>query len=135
MGGGEFVRAAAKMAGTGAVNAGVRGSSTVPQLGQLLRGASRPASVFVGSSSPVQPTKATTAGADVEVVQKATWEIDDWEFANFEDELAMDAAGPKPRIVFGAVPSFEEAKEATAEVKEALDKYAVNFYSLNFCLD
>lgn len=123
MGGGEFIRAAAKMAGAGAgaVNAGVRGSSTVPQFGQLLRSASRPSSVFVGSSSPVPPAKAT-AGADVEVVQKPAWEIDDWEFANFEDDLAMDAAGLKPRIVFGAVPSFEEAKEATTEVKEALDK-------------
>ncbi|XP_038898968.1 uncharacterized protein LOC120086407 [Benincasa hispida] len=121
MGGGEFVRAAAKMAGAGAVNAGVRGPSAVPPFGKLLRSASRPSSVFVGSSSPVPPAKAT-AGADVDVVQKPTWEIDDWEFANFEDDLAMDATGLKPRIVFGAVPSFEEAKEATTEVKEAMDK-------------
>ncbi|XP_023524711.1 uncharacterized protein LOC111788571 [Cucurbita pepo subsp. pepo] len=119
MGGGEFVRAAAKMASAG--NAGFRGSSTVPQFGKLLRGSSRPVSVSVGSSSPVSSAK-TTASTEVEVLQKPMWEIDDWEFANFEDDLAMEAAGPKPRIVFGNVPSFEEAKEATTEVKEALDK-------------
>ncbi|XP_022139447.1 uncharacterized protein LOC111010375 isoform X2 [Momordica charantia] len=121
MGGGEFVRAAAKIAGAGAVNAGVRGASTAPQFGQLLRGVSRPASVFVASSSPVPPAKAA-AGSEVEAVQKPAWEIDDWEFANWEDGLAVEAAGPKPRIVFGAVPSFEEAKEATTDLKEALDK-------------
>lgn len=130
MGGGEFVRAAAKIAGAGAVNAGVRGASTAPQFGQLLRGVSRPASVFVASSSPVPPAKAA-AGSEVEAVQKPAWEIDDWEFANWEDGLAVEAAGPKPRIVFGAVPSFEEAKEATTDLKEALDKYVVNFFCLS----
>ncbi|XP_022936670.1 uncharacterized protein LOC111443193 [Cucurbita moschata] len=121
MGGGEFVRAAAKMAGAGVVNAGFRGSPMVPQFGQLLRSASRPSSVSVGSSSRVPSAKAT-AGTEVDVVQKPIREIDDWEFANFEDDLAVDAAGPEPRIVFGTVPSFEEAKEAAAEVKEALDR-------------
>ncbi|KAA0063466.1 uncharacterized protein E5676_scaffold110G00240 [Cucumis melo var. makuwa] len=121
MGGGEFVRAAAKMAGAGAVNTGLRGSSAAPQFGQLLRTASRPSSVFVGSSSPVPPAKAT-ASAEVDVVHKPTWEFDDWEFANFENDMGMDSVGLKPRIVFGAVPSFDEAKEATMEVKEALDK-------------
>ncbi|KGN57942.1 uncharacterized protein LOC101218021 [Cucumis sativus] len=123
MGGGEFVRAATKMAGAGAgaVNAGLRGSSAVPQFGQLLRTASKPSSVYLGSSSPVPPSKATP-GAEVDVVHKPTWEFDDWEFANFENDMGMDSVGFKPRIVFGAVPSFEEAKEATTEVKEALDK-------------
>lgn len=134
MGGGEFVRAAAKMAGAGVVNAGFRGSSMVPQFGQLLRSASKASSVSVGSSSRVPSAKAT-AGAEVDVVQKPMREIDDWEFANFEDDLAVDADGPEPRIVFGTVPSFEEAKEAAAEVKEALDRYAVNFYSIEFCLN
>lgn len=134
MGGGEFVRAAAKMAGAGAVNAGLRGSSAAPQFGQLLRTASRPSSVFVGSSSPVPPAKATVS-AEVDVVQKPTWEFDDWEFANFENDMGMDSVGLKPRIVFGAVPSFDEAKEATMEVKEALDKYVVNFCSPDFCLN
>ena len=121
-------------AGAGAVNAGLRGSSAVPQFGQLLRTASKPSSVYLGSSSPVPPSKATP-GAEVDVVHKPTWEFDDWEFANFENDMGMDSVGFKPRIVFGAVPSFEEAKEATTEVKEALDKYAVNFYSPDFCLN
>ncbi|RCU22150.1 hypothetical protein DVA69_20505, partial [Acinetobacter baumannii] len=29
---------------------------------------------------------------------------------------------PMPRVVFDAAPSFKEAKEATAELKDALDK-------------
>lgn len=28
-----------------------------------------------------------------------------------------------PRIVFGAVPTIEEAREATSQLKDALDKY------------
>ena len=35
----------------------------------------------------------------------------------------MEAGEPMPRLVFGSVPSFQEAKDATAELKDALDKY------------
>uniref|UniRef100_A0A2N9HLC1 Uncharacterized protein n=1 Tax=Fagus sylvatica TaxID=28930 RepID=A0A2N9HLC1_FAGSY len=34
----------------------------------------------------------------------------------------MEAKEPMPRLVFGGVPSFQEAKDATAELKDALDK-------------
>ncbi|XP_022985238.1 uncharacterized protein LOC111483290 isoform X3 [Cucurbita maxima] len=38
-----------------------------------------------------------------------------------DNDLVMEAGEPLPRLVFGGVPSFEEAKEATAELKEVLD--------------
>uniref|UniRef100_A0A2N9HKM7 Uncharacterized protein n=1 Tax=Fagus sylvatica TaxID=28930 RepID=A0A2N9HKM7_FAGSY len=34
----------------------------------------------------------------------------------------MEAGEPMPRLVFGGVPSFQEAKDAIAELKDALDK-------------
>ena len=38
-----------------------------------------------------------------------------------DNDLVMEAGEPLPRLVFGGAPSFEEAKEATAELKEVLD--------------
>uniref|UniRef100_A0A2N9I741 Uncharacterized protein n=1 Tax=Fagus sylvatica TaxID=28930 RepID=A0A2N9I741_FAGSY len=35
----------------------------------------------------------------------------------------MEAREPMPGLVFGVMPSFQEAKDATAELKDALDKY------------
>jgi hypothetical protein len=35
----------------------------------------------------------------------------------------MEAREQMPRLVFGVVPSFQEAKDATAELKDALDEY------------
>ncbi|KAK1326655.1 hypothetical protein QJS10_CPA01g01059 [Acorus calamus] len=53
--------------------------------------------------------------------QKAQqWEtFDDWELA--EDGIVFDTV-PPPRIVFGPVPSLEEAKAATSDLKEAFEK-------------
>lgn len=50
------------------------------------------------------------------------WDLDDWEFEG--EELVADkySSSSTPRVVFGSVPTIEEAKEATEELKEALDK-------------
>lgn len=122
MGGGAAMRAAAsKVAGigAGAVHGGLRGATAVPPVEQSVR---RPSMVPV--SAILTSSKATSTTADVATIQRPAWEIDDWEFAGpGEDELVMTGGEPLPRVVFTGVPSFQEAKEATVELKDALDKY------------
>ncbi|KAK1305211.1 hypothetical protein QJS10_CPB11g01084 [Acorus calamus] len=54
--------------------------------------------------------------------QKAQqWDpFDNWELAM--DGIVFDAARPL-RIVFGPLPSLEEAEEATSDLKEALEEW------------
>ncbi|KAL2943923.1 Photosystem I assembly protein Ycf3 [Bienertia sinuspersici] len=111
MGGGGAMRAAAKVAGIGVINSGIRSSGSIESPVNV---AVRPA--LSGLSS---------TGLTVEnPVQKPVWEIDDWEFAGSEnDEFVVDKNNSaKPRLVFGPVPTIEETKEATIELKDALDK-------------
>ncbi|KAF3453558.1 hypothetical protein FNV43_RR03998 [Rhamnella rubrinervis] len=117
MGGGAAMRSAAKVTGFG-IQSTLRGATIVPPVEQPVRKASIPVSAVISSSSASQSVK---AASDVVTVQRPSWELDDWEFAD-GDELVMSAGEPMPRVVFGGVPSFQEAKEATAELKDALDK-------------
>ncbi|XP_065862224.1 uncharacterized protein [Euphorbia lathyris] len=119
MGGGAAMRSAAKVAGVGVVNNGIRGgfSSFTPPAEQSVRSASRPASAFLSSS---QNGKAGVV--DIEGVQRPAWELDDWEFAGLEEEHLLESREPMPRVVFGPVPSLQEAKEATSDLKDALEK-------------
>ncbi|PON55783.1 hypothetical protein PanWU01x14_185920 [Parasponia andersonii] len=122
MGGGGAMRAASKVAGgigAGVVHGGLRGATAVPPVEQSVRKPSMPVSAILTSSS-LQTAKAT--GADGVAIQRPVWDMDDWEFAGGEDELVMAAGEPLPRVVFAGVPSFNEAKEATIELKDALDK-------------
>ncbi|XP_015897786.3 uncharacterized protein LOC107431398 isoform X2 [Ziziphus jujuba] len=119
MGGGGAMRAAAaKVAGfTGALQGGFRGSAAVPPVEQSVRKVSVPVSASISSSQSVNSAVSSDVAASA---QKPAWEINDWELAGVgEDELLM--AKPMPRVVFGAVPTFQEAKEATVELKDALD--------------
>lgn len=114
------MRAAAKAAGIGGVLAGgIRSGAAVDTL--AARNSVRPASAGVVSSTSEQ-----AGGLKVEqpAVQRPVWEIDDWEFAgSSDDDLIVDRTRPvKPRMVFGPVPTLEEAKEATSELKDALEK-------------
>lgn len=116
MGGGGVMRAAAKVAGVGVVSHGLRGMPSVPSSEQSVRNASRPVSTILSAKSA-----SGDAAAPIQMPVPAAW--DDWEFADGEEALVMEAGEPMPRLVFGGVPSFEEAKEATTELKDALDKY------------
>ncbi|XP_028800707.1 uncharacterized protein LOC114755966 [Neltuma alba] len=116
MGGGGAMRTAMKVAGLGAANASLRGVSMTPVAEQSVMKASRPTSAGVSS----QGVKAATAEVAAPVHTAASWEADDWEFA--DSELVMEAGEPMPRVVFNAVPSFQEAKAATTELKEAVDQ-------------
>ncbi|KAI8552707.1 hypothetical protein RHMOL_Rhmol06G0287400 [Rhododendron molle] len=119
MGGGGAMRAASKVAGMTIANTGLRG---VPSLhpaehpfGAASRKATRPASSTVSFSDKNNYLIEASA-------QRPCWEFDDWEFADGEQEVIGCSGEPIPRLVFGAVPTIEEAREATSQLKDALDK-------------
>ncbi|OWM88713.1 hypothetical protein CDL15_Pgr002480 [Punica granatum] len=119
MGGGGVIRAVGKVAGIGAAaSRGFRGANPAPVAEHPARGASRNVAAIVSSKSGV------VSAGDVSpvAVQKPAWEMDDWELAGGEGDLVMSSGEPMPRVVFGAAPSFQEAKAATDELKDALDK-------------
>ncbi|KAG5020652.1 hypothetical protein JHK87_016507 [Glycine soja] len=134
MGGGGAMRSAAKIAGIGVSKAALRPSALPTE--QTVRNASRPTAVTGVSSqsaksAEVLPTEQTVRNASrptavsgvssqsaksAEVAPlhtAAAW--DDWDFAE-DGELVV------PRMVFGSVPTLDEAKEATAELKDAIDQ-------------
>ncbi|KAL1325423.1 uncharacterized protein LOC107630127 isoform X2 [Arachis ipaensis] len=114
MGGGGAMRTAAKIAGIGFGRTAYRGSPASLPTDRSVRNASVPASTAKLSQEAKSAEVAPLHTA-------ASWELDDWEFAD-EGELVMVAGEPMPRVVFQGVPTFEEAKEATTELKEAIDK-------------
>ncbi|KAK9268636.1 hypothetical protein L1049_000393 [Liquidambar formosana] len=120
MGGGGIMRAAGKVAGIGVINGGLRGVPAVSPaehpVSAAARKASRPVSALASSSKEGQ------AGEVVAPVQRPSWEIDEWEFAGGEEELVLDSGESMARVVFGGVPTLEEAKSATSELKDALEK-------------
>jgi len=115
MGGG-----AAKVAGIGVASSLRGGAGAEVPASLASRKAVRPASTGVLFSSSEQAD-----GSAVEpAFQTAAWGIDDWDFAgDVDDGLIADRidAG-KPRVVFGPAPSLQEAKDATSELKDALEK-------------
>lgn len=122
MGGGAAIRAAAKAAGVGVMSSGIRGgfpSSISSPAEHSVRSAKRPVSAIISSS---QQSK-TSGSVEIEGFQRPAFEIDDWEFAGVEpEEYLFERDEPLPRVVFGGPPTIEEAKAATSEVKDALEK-------------
>lgn len=120
------MRAVGKVAGVGIVNSGLRGGvqgTPLPAEQSVMRvaAASRSTSSVVSvSSEGVSSVVDTTAS----VSHKSSWEmVDDWEFAGgIEQEAALGGDEPIARVLFSGVPSLEEAKEATNDLKDALDK-------------
>ncbi|KAI9185124.1 hypothetical protein LWI28_004396 [Acer negundo] len=114
--GGAAIRAAGKVTGMGVFNSGLRGGISAAQPAeQALRNVSRPAAAVVSTAS--------SSGADVAAIQKvSSWEAE-WDFAAVEEDLMVESA-PEPiaRVVFDVPPTLQEAKDATADLKEALDK-------------
>ncbi|XVE50466.1 hypothetical protein DITRI_Ditri01bG0164400 [Diplodiscus trichospermus] len=131
MGGGSVMRAAGKVAGFGIVNTTLRGGVQVtpPAEHSVMRVvAPRSASSAINvSSGGVSSVAETTASGN----QKVSWEmVNDWEFAGgVEEEVALEGSTsvsggrePMARVLFGGVPSLEETKEATTDLKDALYK-------------
>ena len=98
---------------------GVGGSTAAPAVEQAVRKSQMPASAILSSSSSSSSSSSAVAtAADVTPIQRPAWKMDD---------LIMVAGEPMPRVVFPGLPSFDEAKEATVELKDPLDKYVQIF--------
>ncbi|TXG67300.1 hypothetical protein EZV62_008575 [Acer yangbiense] len=117
MGGGSVaaMRAAGKLTGMGVFNGGLRGGISAAQPAeQALRNVSRPAAAVVSTD--------TSSVADVAAIQKASWEAN-WDFAAVEEDLRVKSSpGPIARVVFDVPPTLQEAKDAMADLKEAIVK-------------
>nr|XP_043620978.1 uncharacterized protein LOC122592747 [Erigeron canadensis] len=116
MGGGIAMRAAAKAAGMGAFTTRFRGGDN-----PVVSVARRTALSSVANSGE-DIKLVINSKNDVESVEKPL--LDDWEFAGEEeDELFMDPGEPSlPRLVFGGVPTIQEATQATDDLKFALQQ-------------
>ncbi|KAL9270105.1 hypothetical protein AKJ16_DCAP17641 [Drosera capensis] len=110
MGGGGAMRAAAaKVAGTSTFAALRRHhnpDTPASFLARVTAAAVSRSDEEALSSQPVSPTMAAAAA-------RRAWE---------EEEETREMEGTGTRIVFGPAPCFEEAKEATSELREAIDK-------------
>ncbi|XP_061353555.1 uncharacterized protein LOC133298303 [Gastrolobium bilobum] len=67
------------------------------------------------------PAVVSAAGVSAKTAVVAPLQTDDWDFAG-DGVLVMAAGEPMPRVVFGAVPTIKEAKDATNELKGAIDE-------------
>ncbi|KAF8662437.1 hypothetical protein HU200_056022 [Digitaria exilis] len=128
--GGGVMRTAAKVgiAGGAAAAAAAKGGRfrhAGPAFATAPAAAGAEAAPLVSASGgEVPPTAAQWA---------ASWELDDWEFADWRDDAAAvvvaereaAAAAAKPRLVF-APPSREEAEEATTELRDAIERAYFN---------
>lgn len=114
------MRAAAKVVGLGVLNAGLRGGAPAENpFSTAVRRGTRPVSAAAVVSSSEEDVQLVDASS----VQRASWGIQDWEFAGGEDDLVMESGEPMPRLVFGGVPTLKETQEATSELRDVLDKY------------
>ncbi|PHT68062.1 hypothetical protein T459_27549 [Capsicum annuum] len=64
-------------------------------------------------------------------MQKVVAEFNDWEMVGGEEEMMVSVGEPLPRVVFGGAPSLQQATEATADLKHALEKY--RFLDVDIC--
>ncbi|XVF70490.1 hypothetical protein PTKIN_Ptkin11bG0165700 [Pterospermum kingtungense] len=126
MGGGGLMRAAAKVAGVGIVNTGLRGGFQVTP-----SSAEHSVMRVAAARSAASPCGISVSNGGAQADHKVSWEmVDDWELAGgVEEEVAMvgstavsDRGEPMARVLFGGVPSLDEAREATSDLKDALDK-------------
>ena len=130
------MRAAAKVAGIGVVNGGRRGfSAENPVAAAAARTATRPASAAISTSDETKSGVFAVVSQNDVVdagVQRPCWELDEWEFAGAEEEMIVQPRDPMPRLVFGGAPTLQEAKDATSELKDALEKYISLFELVDF---
>ncbi|URE02427.1 hypothetical protein MUK42_19186 [Musa troglodytarum] len=126
--GGGAMRTAAKAAALGGYRS-VGPFAGHPAAWRAPKPASAALSAPAGSSNSIGfSEKGLREVASVSVIHGPAGEIHDWELPGWggeEQEVVLDSLRPAPRLVCGPVPSLEEAKEATSDLKDALEK--VNF--------
>ncbi|XAR56623.1 hypothetical protein NMG60_11037176 [Bertholletia excelsa] len=126
MGGGGVMRAAAKAAGGFGVFRGTTPAVTPAEHAVATAARKGTRAVSVASSTDEATWNPLITASENNPIdagtQRPSWELDEWEFAGSEEEVIVKPPEPMPRLVFGCVPTLEEAKEATSELKDALDK-------------
>ncbi|KAL0320743.1 UNVERIFIED_CONTAM: hypothetical protein Sradi_5335800 [Sesamum radiatum] len=116
--GGGAMRVAAKVAGITAASGGL---PRIAAEHYSVSSAARRAASVRPPAATVEDVKLVTSQVEAGV-QRPCLEMDDWVFAGGEEEAVVGVAEPMPRVVFGGVPTLEEAREATSELTAALDK-------------
>ncbi|KAL6843087.1 hypothetical protein ACP4OV_026800 [Aristida adscensionis] len=131
--GGGVMRTAAKVGIAGGAAAAAAASSKgarfrpgAPAFATAHAGAE--AAPLVSASAGDVPAAAAAGGQ-----WASSWEVDDWEFADWRDHdaaavavaVAEETPVGKPRLVF-APPSREEAEEATMELTDAIERAYFN---------
>ncbi|CAI9088629.1 OLC1v1023017C1 [Oldenlandia corymbosa var. corymbosa] len=120
MGGGAAMRAAAKAAGAGILNNGLRIVVPDYSASSASRKVIQLQSMSVSTSA--NAVKTDISDPDTVPVHRPCWEFEDWELAGGDEELSGLTQEGFSRLVFGAAPSLDEAQEATSELKDVLDK-------------
>ncbi|PKA63691.1 hypothetical protein AXF42_Ash016975 [Apostasia shenzhenica] len=121
MGGGGVIRSAAKAAAYGAFRS--------PLVDEAGRRAARQQVAAFQSAAPAADSglifsadkEQTNSPGIVAVSHWPEWEFDDWEVTGGSDG-DLGSKDVAPRQVFGPIPSLEEAKSATADLKNAIEK-------------
>ena len=109
------MRAGGKLAGV--VNASFRGGIPAVAVPEHLSSKGRTIAGVLSSSD---------AQIDGSTVNKVCSECDDdWEFPQVEEAM--------PRLVFGGPPSLQEAKDATSQLRTALDEYVLSVFLFRIC--
>ncbi|KAH7672183.1 hypothetical protein IHE45_09G037800 [Dioscorea alata] len=117
--GGGAIRTAAKVAAI----KGYRSTATARGSSRSAPVASWPNATGAGQSTPLLSVEHGHDDAPVaSSIQRPSWELDEWEFAGGNEEELLDLLHPAPRLVFGPVPTLEEAKDATSDLKDAIEK-------------
>lgn len=122
------MRTAAKVGmagGAAAAAASGRFRSVAPAFATAAPAAESSAAPLVSAAGEVP---AMAAAGPQWASSSSSWEVDDWEFADWRDVAVSEAeetAVGRPRLVF-APPSQEEAQEATTELREAIDRVYFN---------
>ncbi|MFX6572752.1 hypothetical protein ABTG52_07140, partial [Acinetobacter baumannii] len=111
------MRAAAKAAGITVVNGGRRVFSAENY--PISSSASRVAAASSSSGGVAAEDLKLVASQSHNGVERAFADLDDWIFAGEEEE--EESADLMPRVVFSA-PTVQEAKEATSDLADALEK-------------
>lgn len=123
--GGGAMRAAAKAAALGGYRS-VGPFAGHPAAWRAPKPASAAISAAAGSFNSIGSSeKGLREVASVSVIHGPAGDIHDWEFSGWggeEQEVVLDSLRPAPRLLCGPVPSLEEAKEATSDLKDALEK-------------
>ncbi|KAH6795653.1 hypothetical protein C2S51_036639 [Perilla frutescens var. frutescens] len=108
--GGGAIRAAAKVAGITAAG-GIRSMTSEHY------SAARKAASAIPVAAKAEEMKLMAKNSEAGL-QRPCLEMDEWVFPDAEEA----AADLMPRVVFGGLPSLQEAKEATSELSAALEK-------------